>query len=140
MSNSGLDLVFPSVENKIVVGSFDGGDVTSDTGLFLLREADRKIGLIKSMAEAMEDRRDQDQVKHKVFEMLRARVYGIAAGYEDANDLETLRSDPALKAVCDRLPVSGNKLASQPTISRFENAITRKDLLCVGMMVAERVI
>ena len=140
MSNSGLDLVFPSVENKIVVGSFDGGDVTSDTGLFLLREADRKIGLIKSMAEAMEDRRDQDQVKHKVFEMLRARVYGIAAGYEDANDLDTLRNDPALKAVCDRLPVSGNKLASQPTISRFENAITRKDLLCVGMMVAERVI
>lgn len=140
MSNSGVDLVFPSVKGKNVVGRFDGGDLTSDAGLLLVGEADRKMGLTEGMAEAITDRRQQSKVEHKVHDVLRERVYAISAGYEDANDLDTLGSDPALKTVCDRLPVSGGNLASQPTISRLENAVTSKDLLRIGMLVAEIVI
>ena len=140
MSSSGLDLVFPSVSGKDVVARFDGGDLTSDAGLLLLGEADRKIGLTEGMTEAITDRRQQSKVLHKVHDILRERVYAISAGYEDANDLDTLGSDPVLKTVCDRLPASGGDLASQPTISRLENAVTRKDLLRIGMLVAETVI
>jgi len=140
MSSSGLDLVFPSVSGKDVVARFDGGDLTSDAGLLLLGEADRKIGLTEGMTEAITDRRQQSKVLHKVHDILRERVYAISAGYEDANDLDTLGSDPVLKTVCDRLPASGGDLASQPTISRLENGVTRKDLLRIGMLVAETVI
>jgi hypothetical protein len=140
MGNSALDLVFPSVDSKEVVARFDGGDITSDAGLLLISNADRKLGLTRLIAEAIDDHRDQDQVEHKMIELVRERVYAISAGYEDANDLSTLRSDPALKTVCDRLPASGEKLASQPTISRLENAVGRKDLVRIGMCIAESVV
>ena len=140
MASSVLELVFPSIEGKDVVARFDGGDITSDAGLLLLSEADRKLGLTESIAESIYDHRDQDQVTHKMIDLVRERIYAISAGYEDANDLSTLRRDPALKTVCDRLPASGDDLASQPTISRLENAIGRKDLLRIGLCIAERVI
>ena len=140
MSSSGLDLVFPPVKNKDVVSKFDGGDLTSDAGMLLLGKADRKIGLTESIAAAIVDPRQQSKVEHKVVDMVRERVYAISAGYEDANDLDTLGSDPALKTVCDRLPGSGDRLASQPTISRLENRVGRKDLLRIGMLLAEKVI
>ncbi len=140
MSDSTLDIRFPSIGGKEVVARFDGGDITSDGGLFFLARADRKIGLTRSIVEAIDDRRDQDQVVHKIQEMIRARVYAISAGYEDVNDLTTLRYDPALKAVCDQLPSSEESLASQPTICRLENAVTKKDLIRIGRSIAKGVI
>lgn len=140
MGNSALDLVFPSVESKGVVARFDGGDITSDAGLLLISKADRKLGLTRLIAEAIDDQRDQDQVDHKMIELVRERVYAISVGYEDANDLSTLRSDPVLKTACDRLPTSGKDLGSQPTMCRLENAVGRKDLLRIGMSIADRVV
>ena len=140
MANSVLDMVFPSVDGKDVVARFDGGDITSDAGLLLVSEADRKLGLTKLMAASIDDHRDQDQVNHKMIELVRERTYAICAGYEDANDLTTLRHDPMLKTACDRLPSSGEPLGSQPTISRLENAVGRKDLLRIGTCIAERVV
>jgi len=140
MGDSELDLVFPSVGSKEVVGRFDGGDITSDGGFLLLGEADRKAGLTESMTEAISDKRQQSDVDHTVWDVLRERVYGIAAGYPDANDMNTMRKDPALKTVCGRLPGSGMDLASQPTISRIENAGSRRDLMRVGMAIARSVI
>ena len=140
MSNSIFDLAFPSIENKKVSACFDGGDITSDAGFFMLAKADRKINLTKSIAGAIHDRRDQDKIEHKVIDIVRERIYAISAGYEDANDLDILNKDPALKAVCDRLPASGDTLASQPTISRLENMVTRKDIFRIGKRIAENVI
>lgn len=140
MDNSYSDLLFPTVAGKEVVARFDGGDITSDAGLLLLREADRKVGLSKALAGAIEDRRQPSKVTHRLDTLLRERLYALAQGYSDANDLDTLREDPALKLACEQCPAKDNALASQPTLSRLENAVRKKDLVRLGYRLAERVI
>src|SRR5262249_37694015 len=103
------------------------GQLTSDAGLLPVRQFDERIGLTQAFADALDDPRAPALVEHTLLEMVRARVYGILAGYEDQNDHDTLRSDPAFKLIADRSPTDGD-LASQPTLSRFENAITIKPL------------
>src|ERR1035437_1807871 len=119
---------------------FDGGDLTSDAGLVLVNRADNKLGVTAAIAEAFDDRREADQVLHKAVEIIQARVYAISLGYEDANDLNRLRNDPGLKVACGQLPVSGDPLSSQPTVSRLENACTPKDLVKMARALANRVI
>ena len=140
MNSSCLDLVFPAVGGREVVSRNDGGDITSDAGLLLVSLADKKLGLTRAMAYAIRDHRDQDKVVHGMLEMARERVYAICQDYEDANDLDTLRHDPALKTACQRLPKTGEALASQPTISRFENMPGAKDQVRMAKSMAERVI
>jgi len=140
MDDSHLDLVFPAVAGKEVVARFDGGDLTSDAGLLLVRQADRKVGLSQALANSILDRRQQAKVEHTMLQMVRERVYAIVCGYEDANDLDTLRYDPALRLTCERGPTTDAPLASQPTISRMENGLRRRDLLRMGMALAERVV
>lgn len=139
MLNSTLGLEFPAVRGKSVACRFNGGDITSDAGLMLVRAADRRLGLIDSLSGCVSDRRQRGKTSHSVTEMIRARVLAIACGYEDANDLGTLGSDPALKLACERLP-SGQDLASQPTISRMENSMRRSDLYRMAVALADRVI
>jgi hypothetical protein len=139
MEDSCLDLLFPAVNGRGVVCRFDGGDLSSDGGMLLLRQADRKLGLIDALAVGIEDQRQQSKIDHTIREMLAARVFAIGAGYEDANDLDRLRVDPALKMACERRP-SEDALASQPTISRLENAVRPRHLLTMGIALAERVI
>jgi len=95
------DLLFdlPSVSRKKLSAAFDGGRITSDGGVMLLAQADRRIGI--------GDPRDPALVTHSVASILRARVLAIACGYEDANDLDRLRGDPGFKLACGRLPDSG---------------------------------
>jgi len=133
-------LQFPSLAGREVVARFDGGDVTSDAGLLLVKRADERVGLTEAMSAAVEDARQRKKVRHGWEELLRSRVYAIVAGYEDANDLDTLRNDPALKMVCERLPATGPALASQPTVSRFENSMSARDQLRIALALAERVI
>lgn len=140
MSDSSFPMLFPAVAGRSVECRFDGGDVTSDAGVLLLREADRRTGITDSLALGIEDRRQRGKVAHTVVEMVRARVLAIACGYEDANDLDTLGSDPALKIACERLPATDGSLASQPTISRLENSVGRADLYRMGVALAERVV
>jgi hypothetical protein len=140
MDNTTLDLVFPAVGGREVVSRNDGGDITSDAGLLLVSLADKKLGLTRAMADAFMDNRDQKKVVHAVIEMARERIYAICQDYEDANDLDTLRYDPALKAACKRLPKTGKALASQPTISRFENMPGAKDQVRMAVAMAMRVI
>lgn len=140
MDNTTLDLVFPAVGGREVVTRNDGGEITSDAGLLLVSLADKKLGLTHAMAGVIRDRRDQDKVVHGVIEMARERIYAICQDYEDANDLDTLRHDPALKTACQRLPKSGEALASQPTISRFENMPGFKDQVRMAIAMASRVI
>lgn len=140
MDNTTLNLVFPSVGGKEVVSRNDGGDITSDAGLLLVSSADRKLGLTAAMSDAITDHRDQAKIVHGVMEMTRERIYAICQGYEDANDLDTLRHDPSLKTACERLPQTGAALASQPTISRFENMPGAKDQVRMAVAMAKKVI
>jgi hypothetical protein len=117
-----LPFDLPSVRRKKLTADFEGGNQSSDAGLLLLREAERKLGVCRRLAEAMPDHRDPDRIRHAMFEMVMARVCAIACGHEDAIDLDRLRHDPLMKVVVGRCPQSGAPLASQSTISRLENA------------------
>jgi Transposase DDE domain group 1 len=103
------------------------GQLSSDAGLLPIRQFDEHIGLTQAFAGALNDPRDPDLIEHPLLEMVRSRVYGILADYEDQNDHDTLRSDPVFKLVAGRSPDDAD-LASQPTLSRFENAISIKSL------------
>jgi hypothetical protein len=103
------------------------GHLSSDAGLLPIRQSDQRIGLTQAFTDALDDPRDLALTEHSFLEMVRCRVYGILAGYEDQNDHDTLRADPVFKLVADRSP-NGADLASQPTLSRFENAISLKSL------------
>jgi Transposase DDE domain group 1 len=127
-----LSFSLPAVCRKKVTAAFDGGTISSDGGVLLLAAADKRIGLIDTLARMIPDHRDPSRVTHSLSDILRARVFAIACGYPDADDLDDLRHDPALKLACGRLPDSGNDLASQPTLSRWENQPDPRTLLRLG--------
>ena len=133
-------IVLPLELSKPVAVDFDGGDLTSDAGLILLKQADRKAGITAAIANSLRDQRQSSKVSHRKQELVQARVLSIAAGYADANDMDTLRQDPTLKVAVGRCPLSEGALASQPTLSRFENSVTKRELLSAGLALAERVI
>ena len=112
---------------------FDGGRLTSDGGLPWLHEADTALGLCAAFAAGIRDWR-RGPVRHPLGTLVRQRVFQIACGYEDQDDADFLRTDPLLKLVCGRLPESGADLASQPTLSRLENAVGRT--ACYRLAVA----
>ncbi len=130
MTECSLDLtVFPLAKKpstgpsgKPVVVRNDGGALTSDAGVLLLREIDEQLGLTQKLAGCIRDGRDQSRLQHTVLDLLRQRIYGIACGYEDCNDAKDLRVDPALKVAVGRAP-GDDDLASQPTLSRLETGV-----------------
>jgi hypothetical protein len=124
-------LTFSFFQKRKLTVDFKGGEITSDAGLLLIRQADNSLQLTRGFAGSIEDRRDIRYADHDMQTLLRQRIYQIVAGYEDCNDADLLRRDPALKAACDRL-LSDKELASQPTLSRLENAVTTKDLYRMG--------
>ncbi len=131
-----LPFLLPAVCRKKVTAAFDGGRLTSDGGVMLLSEAERRLGLADKLAGVIADSRDQSRVTHTLPDILRARILAIACGWEDANDLDSLRFDPAFKLACGRLPDSGTDLCSQPTVSRWENAPSLREILrLMGVMV-----
>lgn len=123
--DSFLPFDLPAICRKKVSANFDGGAISSDGGLLLLREADRRLGLTRMLASCVQDRRDPSRISHAVEEMLLFRMLAIACGHEDADDCDALRNDPLFKLAAGRLPGSGAPLCSQPTMSRFENMPTR---------------
>ena len=124
-----LPFDLPAVRRKKLTLDFDGGNQSSDAGVLLLRAAEAKIGVIAALAAALPDRRDPTRVRHKLTEIIASRVFALCCGYEDGIDHNQLRYDPALKMAVGRCPESGADLASQSTISRFENAPTKRDAL-----------
>jgi len=123
-----LPFGFPAVARKKVSAAFDGGMLSSDGGVLLLRAVEKKLGLAQRLSACLKDKRDPDFIKHTVEEMLRLRVLAIAAGHEDANDFDWLRYDPIFKMAAGRSPENGDPLCSQPTLSRLENAPSRTEL------------
>src|SRR3982751_1657462 len=124
-----LPFSFPAVQAKKVTAAFDGGRLTSNGGVMLLAMAERRLGLAANLARVFPDRRDPARVVHSLVDMFRARMFAICCGYEDADDLDHLRSDPAFKLACGRLPDTGRDLCSQPTLSRLENAPRLRDVI-----------
>lgn len=120
---------FPAICRKKVTAAFDGGKLTSDGGVLLLAQAERQLGVAERLAACIADPRDPSRVVHDLGDILRARMLAIACGYEDANDLDTLRHDPGFKLALSKLPSGMIGLASQPTISRWENAPTTRELV-----------
>ena len=116
------------VGGKPVHMAFDGGRLTSDAGVLVLAEIERRLGLAERLAGCIEDRRAPERVRHGLAEMIRFRALMIAAGYEDANDCDALRDDPAFKMAVGRLPETGSELCSQPTMCRLENLPTKTAL------------
>lgn len=109
------------VAGKVVCAAFDGGCLTSDAGVLVLAEVERRLGIAERLAHCLADPRASERVHHTLVEMIRFRMLLIAAGYPDANDCDALRSDPAFKVAVGRLPESGEDLCSQPAMSRLEN-------------------
>ena len=122
-----LPFDLPAVQRKKLTVDFDGGNQSSDAGLLLLRQAEKKLGICRRLAEAMPDRRDQSRIRHEMAELVMARSAAITCGYKDGNDLNRLRHDPLLKLAVGRCPESGEPLASPSTISRLENAPTKRE-------------
>jgi len=120
---------FPAVCRKKVTAGFDGGRITSDGGVMLLAVAERRLGIADRLARLIADPRNPLLITHRLADILRARMLAIACGYEDADDLDHLRSDPGFKLACGRLPDTGADLCSQPTMSRWENAPTLREVI-----------
>src|SRR5262245_46254859 len=132
-----LPFRFPAIGRKKVTAAFDGGRLSSDGGVMLLAQAERRLGLAERLAAVIPEGRDQSRVTHLLPDILRARIFAIACGYEDADDLDRLRLDPAFKLACGRLPDSGVDLCSQPTCSRLENLPDLKTVIRLGEVLVD---
>ena len=133
-------LLFPGIFAKPAVLEFDQLNGSSDGGALLLKAADRRYGLIQALTGCLRDQRQVSKVDHSLRELLAQRVFSIACGYPDANDSARLSTDPIHKMLLDRDPAGGRNLASQPTLSRFENSVRPRELYRLGEALADRVI
>ena len=128
--------VFPSFDRHKIEASFQGGDVSSDGGVMLLREADRRLGLTKALDAALPDPRDPELITHAQLDLLRQRIYGIAAGYEDLNDHDALRHDLLWQSAVER----DTALGSSPTLCRLEARASRRSALARHAVLLEKFI
>ena len=121
-------LHFESLFSKKVIADFEGGRITTDACGLLLRELDQRYRLAENVSRCLRDSRQAHKVQHDLLTLVRQRLFAIAQGYEDNNDAFTLAKDPAFKIMAGKAPESAGDLASQPTLSRFENRVNAKDL------------
>jgi len=133
-------LLFPGIFRKPIVAQFDQREGSSDGGALLLKAADRHYDLVAGLSSCLRDERQAGKVDHSLRELVAQRVFSIACGYPDANDSARLSGDPIHKLLLDRDPTEGRDLASQPTLSRFENGVGVKELYRAGEFLAESVI
>jgi Transposase DDE domain group 1 len=123
-----------------VVARFDQAHASSDGGAVLLKALDDRLGVTRRLTASLGDGRQPGKVQHELIELVRQRVYGIACGYADCNDAARLAEDPIHKLLLERDPLAGPALASQSTLSRFENAVSRPELYLASLGLAELVI
>jgi hypothetical protein len=131
-------LLFSSLKNKKIQADFNGGSLTSDTGALLLREVDRRLGLVDAINRCIPDPRNEFFIVHQQETMLAQRIFGIALGYEDLNDHQSLRDDPLLQIVTERGVTKDQlPLASPPTLCRLENRVDCKALADIAKVFIE---
>ena len=125
------------VEGHDIIAQFDGGSLSSDGGVLLPRQIENKLKFADRLAACLHDERDPARTQHGQNEMIRSRILAIVCGYEDCDDLDQLRHDPAFKMALERLPESGAPLASQPTLSRLENTPSWRELARMGLALID---
>ena len=133
-------VLFKGLSKKVVVARFDQAHASSEGGALFLKACDERLKLSETLAACLQDKRQQIKVSHSIQEMFQQRMFSIACGYADTNDAARLSSDPILKLLTGRDAIDGDDLASQPTLSRFENGVRRADLLAMSTALAETVI
>lgn len=129
-------LEFEPFKRRRVQARFDGGEVSSDGGLLLVRKLERRLGLIDAVARVLADPRDRQRIKHSLGDLLRQRVFGLIQGYEDLNDHARLRTDVLMQTACER----DGALASAPTLCRLENRATRAAAWAMHEVIVEKFI
>lgn len=137
---TGQGVLFSGLFSKPLVAEFDERHGSSDGGAILLKACDARLNLSRRLAQCLRDGRQSGKIEHSIQDLVRQRIFGIACGYADGNDAARLAQDPMHKLLLDRDPISGTGLASQPTLSRFENAPQRAQLYRMGAALAESVI
>lgn len=133
-------VLFPNLFTKPLVATFDQPHASSDGGAILLKAAEARYGLIDGFARCLVDDRQSGKVRHTLEDLLAQRIFGLACGHPDANDADRLADDPIHKLLLGRDPVDGDPLASQPTLSRFENQVGSHELYAMGRELAANVI
>jgi hypothetical protein len=136
----GQTVLFPDLFHKPLIAMFDQPHASSDGGAILLKAAEARYGLIDDFARCLVDDRQPGKVRHTLEDLLAQRIYGLACGHPDANDADQLADDPIHKLLLGRDPIAGASLASQPTISRFENQVGAQALSAMGRDLAANVI
>jgi hypothetical protein len=130
------ELNFPSFDRRKIEANFEGGEVSSDGGIMLLREADRRLGLVEALDRVLPDPRDQAQITHRQIDLLRQRVFGLALGYEDLNDHDSLRRDLVWQTALER----SEELASDSTLCRLEQRVDRQAAIAFHQVLVEKFI
>ena len=125
------------VDNLDIHARFDGGSLSSDGGVLVLRQIEQGLNFADTLAACLHDKRDPLRTRHSYASMIRSRLLAIACGYEDCDDHDELRNDPAFKMACERLPDTGHALASQPTLSRLENTPSWRQLARMGLALID---
>jgi len=133
-------VLFKGLSRKVVVARFDQKHASSDGGAILLKACDERLGLSSALAACLHDDRQSAKVVHSLEELFRQRMFSIACGYADANDSARLADDPVFKMLVGREPIDGEALASQPSLSRFENGVGRSELVRMSEALADAVI
>jgi len=131
---------FSRLKRRKIQADFNGGKLTSDGGAVLLREVERHLGLIDAINSRIPDPRNQDLIVHKQKTLLAQRIFGIALGYEDLNDHQTLRDDPLFQTITERGIDEQLPLASPPTLCRLENRVSRESLVQMAEVFVEQFI
>jgi hypothetical protein len=127
---------FGRLGRRVIEANFQGGAISSDGGVVLLRQVDQRIGLSQAAAQVLHDPRDPDRITHSLRDLIAQRLYGLCCGYEDLNDHDRLRHDPLLQTAVGKAEV----LASSPTFSRLENRASRADIGALNRVLVEQFI
>jgi len=130
-------ITFSRLPRRELIADFDGGRLTSDAGMLLLREVDRRLGVSEAISACLPDPRDPVYLVHEQQRMIVQRLFAVAAGYEDLNDHQTLRDDPALQTATGKVPDSEEPLASPSTLCRLEQRVTRESLVEMSKLFVE---
>jgi hypothetical protein len=130
------ELDFGRLGHRVIEANFEGGALSSDGGLMLARQVDRRIGLSAAVADALHDPRDPDRITHALRDLVAQRLYGLVCGYEDVNDHARLRSDPLMQTAVGK----DTELGSSPTLSRLETRATRADIVALNRVLVEQFI
>jgi len=129
-----LSFELPGLCGRKMEGNFQGGNLSSDGGLVLLRQVDRFMGLTKDLAKRLPDQRDPDKIDHSLQSLLRQRIYGLALGYEDLNDQDSLRKDLLWQSAVER----SKEMAGSATLSRLENRAGRQEAWLIHEVLFEK--